>query len=117
MAHTFACKCDERKKPAKDRNWTIWQYRCNHSAFNGYHWTPSEYSTVGCNSCGRVGRTKGKFVAELAAAVVLAVFGMGLVGAYEDNKKATGRSDGNYLVGAFLVHLIALALAFCAGSP
>jgi hypothetical protein len=65
-----ACHCEERKKPVKDRNWEIWQYRCNHSAFNGYHYTPSDYSTIVCNADGCVGcwRTKADFVFELMRA-------------------------------------------------
>lgn len=41
------------------------QYKCNHSAFNGYHYTPNDYSTVYCNRCGAVWRTKAKFVDQL----------------------------------------------------
>ena len=41
------------------------QYKCNHSAFNGYHYTPSDYSTVYCKRCGAVWRTKAKFVDQL----------------------------------------------------
>jgi hypothetical protein len=60
--------CQERKKPVSERNWEILQYRCNHSAFNGYHYTPSDYSTVRCCSCGAVGRTKAKYVDSLREA-------------------------------------------------
>ena len=69
MAVSFNCKCDERKKPVAERNWLIWQYRCHHSAFNGYHRTPSEYSTVSCEApgCNAVGRTKAAYVDELYA--------------------------------------------------
>ncbi len=36
----------------------VGQRLCNHSAFNGYRWTPSKYSAVHCLDCGRVWRTK-----------------------------------------------------------
>lgn len=65
MSTPFGCKCGERKKPLSDRNWRVLQYRCNHSAFNGYHQTPSEYSTVCCDACGASGRTNAKYVNEL----------------------------------------------------
>lgn len=39
--------------------------RCgNSSAFNGYRWQPSDYSAVLCVWCGRVWRTKAKYIAE-----------------------------------------------------
>ena len=56
----YRCCCDlplaERK-----RNWVVIHYRCNYSAFNGYRWTPSDYSCVTCNKCGRIWRTKAKY--------------------------------------------------------
>ena len=69
MAHGFNCHCEERKKPVAERNWEVMQYRCNHSAFNGYHYTPSEYSTVVCRNpgCHGIGRTKAAYVDELYA--------------------------------------------------
>ncbi len=57
--------CQERHKHPSERNWVVLQRRCNHSAFNGYHYTPSDYSTVRCNSCNAVGRTKADYVAHL----------------------------------------------------
>ena len=67
MSCSFSCKCGERKKPLNRRNWVIHQYRCNHSAFNGYHWTSSDYSTVICRNpdCYGGGRTKAGYVDEL----------------------------------------------------
>lgn len=69
---SFNCKCGERKKPIGERKWEITRYRCNYSAFNGYHRTPSDYSTVVCNAidengreCTGCGRTKAAFVDEL----------------------------------------------------
>lgn len=34
------------------------QRLCNHSAFNGYHYTPSDYSSIRCMTCGWHWRTK-----------------------------------------------------------
>lgn len=59
--------------------WWVTQYMCNHSAFNGYHQTPSDYSEVKCSApesegrCGDAGgasngrswRTKAGYVHDL----------------------------------------------------
>lgn len=42
--------------------WVVTQYRCNHSAFNGYHKTYSDYSEVWCTICPRRWRTKASYV-------------------------------------------------------
>lgn len=68
MAHTFNCQCAERKKPVAERKWVVTQRRCNHSAFSGYHYTPSDWSTVRCLACRAVGRTKASYVSQLADA-------------------------------------------------
>ena len=72
MSDSFNCKCAERRKPIEEREWEITQYMCNHSAFNGYHWTPSDYSTVVCHGkledgteCPGCGRTKANYVFSL----------------------------------------------------
>lgn len=65
MAVSFYCKCEERKRPPEERDWVITQFRCNHSAFNGYHRTPSDYSTVACRRCGAVGRTNANYVYDI----------------------------------------------------
>lgn len=44
------CRCPESKKPLLERAWRVVQYRCNHSAFNGYHHTPSDYSSITCDA-------------------------------------------------------------------
>lgn len=41
------------------------QLKCNHSAFNGYHETPSDYSGVICLDCGHFWRTKSDAVFKL----------------------------------------------------
>lgn len=48
----------------KDR-WRIVDYRCNYSAFNGYHKTPSDYSRIRCLDCGHHWRTNASYVDEL----------------------------------------------------
>lgn len=60
-----ACDCPERKKPIKERAWLVRQFMCNHSAFNGYHYTRSDYSAVNCTECGAVWRTKADYVYDL----------------------------------------------------
>ncbi|NIT79608.1 MAG: hypothetical protein GWN58_33160 [Anaerolineae bacterium] len=56
------CSCPERQKPITERKWRVTQRYCNHSAFNGYHWTPSDYSEVRCMECRMSWRTKAKYV-------------------------------------------------------
>ena len=58
MSGGDACKCEERKKPVGERKWVCLQYKCNFSAFNGYRYTPSDYSCVSCEACGALWRTK-----------------------------------------------------------
>jgi hypothetical protein len=50
------------KKPVR---LVVTQRECNHSAFNGYRWTSSAYSTVMCINCQGHWRTKGAFVGRL----------------------------------------------------
>jgi hypothetical protein len=38
------------------------KFKCNYNAFNGYHYTPSNYSTVVCMRCGGIWRSKAEFV-------------------------------------------------------
>lgn len=47
------------------RAWRVTVLRGNHSAFNGYHFTPSAYSEVKCLTCGRIWRTKAAYVDTL----------------------------------------------------
>jgi hypothetical protein len=48
-------------------HWRVIQRNGNASAFNGYHWTPSDYSAVRCTlpDCRRVWRTKAAYVDQL----------------------------------------------------
>jgi len=56
----FACK-----DKAHRETWDV-VVRCgNYSAFNGYHFTPSDYSLVRCTTCGSHWRTKAAYVAVL----------------------------------------------------
>ena len=55
--------CRDRK--AHRATWEVWQRRCNHSAFNGYRSTSSDYSQVHCRTCGAVWRTKAAYVNNL----------------------------------------------------
>lgn len=60
------CKCSEGKVPlAHFRRWWVLQRNCNHSAFNGYHRTYSDYSQVMCRVCGATWRTKADYVASV----------------------------------------------------
>jgi hypothetical protein len=47
----------------------VTQYKCNHSAFNGYRRTPSDYSEVAClgslGGCGARWRTKAAYVEDI----------------------------------------------------
>ena len=46
-------------------HWVVTARRGNASAFNGYHWTPSDYSALRCTHCGRCWRTKANYVRHL----------------------------------------------------
>lgn len=65
MAVGFGCKCPERKKPVRERNWVVTEYKWNSGAFvtNGGEY--SNYSEVRCLHCCARGRTKAKFVDSL----------------------------------------------------
>lgn len=53
---------------APPAEWRVTDYKCNYSAFNGYHYTPSNYSQVRCLRCGWFWRSNGKYVDGLATA-------------------------------------------------
>ena len=61
-----------RTRPCTDNQWGHPIDRCavltrmgNYSAFNGYRWTPSDYSQVACTDCGATWRTKAAYVDTL----------------------------------------------------
>ncbi len=60
MSQGTSCKIKAHRP-----RWYVSQRRGNASAFNGYHWTPSDYSAVSCAECGATWRTKAKFVDSL----------------------------------------------------
>lgn len=57
--------CGDRK--AHRAFWVVVERRCNYSAFNGYHRTPSDYSLVRCTApdCRGLWRTKAVYVDAL----------------------------------------------------
>jgi hypothetical protein len=61
MSGKVACKC-------RPRNLVVTQRRCNHSAFSGYRFTPSDYSAVKCLECGQHWRTKAGYVRDFPGA-------------------------------------------------
>lgn len=61
MSGGKACTC----KPQDRTKWRVRQYRCNHSAFNGNRYTPSDYSALSCLGCGNAWRTKAAYVATI----------------------------------------------------
>lgn len=65
MSGGTTCKCPESKKPVAERLWVVWDRGCNHSAFNGYRHTLSDYSAVGCRACHANWRTKAEYVDRL----------------------------------------------------
>ncbi len=65
MSGGTVCKCEESKKDIGDRCWLVLSRKCNYSAFNGYHHTPSDYSQVTCLKCPACWRTKAQYVDEL----------------------------------------------------
>lgn len=46
-------------------HWWVSTYKGNYSAFNGRHFTPSDYSQVHCDACPRSWRTKAAYVDSL----------------------------------------------------
>jgi hypothetical protein len=62
MSTGFECHCEERQKPLAERNWRVTKRNFHTSAFSGYRRTYSDYSTVLCLSCMRIGRTKANYV-------------------------------------------------------
>lgn len=65
MSGGTICKCPESKRPIAERKWRVLNYRCNYSAFSGYHYTSSDYSAICCDECDRSWRTKAGYVEKL----------------------------------------------------
>ena len=64
----MACACQESKKPVKERNWRIIEYKHQHQRPNGTKSArpiKSALSTIRCDSCGDMWRTSAKYVDEL----------------------------------------------------
>jgi hypothetical protein len=56
----FACTDKSHKG-----TWAVMVRNANYSAFNGYHYTPSDYSLVHCGTCDASWRTKAGYVSTL----------------------------------------------------
>lgn len=50
---------------AGDSRVVVVQREHNRSAFNGYHYTPSYYSELYCQACGKLWRSRGKYIVRL----------------------------------------------------
>lgn len=72
MSSGNPCTCPGTRRE-KMRNWLVTQRRCNHSAFNGYHRTPSDYSAVVCigEGCRGCWRTKADYIRQLPDGVLV----------------------------------------------
>lgn len=64
MSKGIVCKCPG---PIADRlkNFEILTYKGNYSAFNGYKFEPSIYSSLRCKVCQSVWRSKATYVNKL----------------------------------------------------
>lgn len=51
---------------APPARWRVRQRNCNHSAFSGYHETPSQYSGLVCLECHHTWRSKAGYVKSIA---------------------------------------------------
>lgn len=60
------CRCSYGRGRLRVRHWRVVERNCNHSAFNGGHWTWSDYSQLRCQQCGRMWRTKAAYVRNLS---------------------------------------------------
>lgn len=65
MSSRIPCTCGRKRGDHSDLK--VVMYRRNYSAFNGYHFTPSDYSEVRCTRPGCIGmwRTKAAYVEGL----------------------------------------------------
>ena len=65
MSSGRMCVCPKYKDHSERKNWRVTQYHGNHSAFNGYCQTFSDYSDVHCTKCDQFWRTKAAYVDDL----------------------------------------------------
>jgi hypothetical protein len=63
MSQGYAC--EDRGAHRAAGAWIVLVRNANHSAFNGGRRTPSAYSAVACTRCGRIWRTKARYVGTL----------------------------------------------------
>lgn len=61
MSANCPCNC----KPEDRAQWRVRQRKCNHSAFSGGRYTPSDYSEVTCLRCLGTWRTKAAYADKL----------------------------------------------------
>lgn len=61
----YGCQCPG-KRSERMKSWVVRVLHGNYSAFNGYRFTPSDYSEVVCRRCGCRWRTKAAYVDELS---------------------------------------------------
>jgi len=65
MGVHFNCRCEERRKPVPERDWTVSNYHWNNGAFTPQGGQASNWSTVICNKCGAAGRSQSNYVEEV----------------------------------------------------
>ena len=68
MSSGVRCECSVASEAIAEKRWVVVQRNCNHSAFNGYRQTPSDYSGIRCLRCGTFWRTKAQYVRRLSDA-------------------------------------------------
>jgi hypothetical protein len=69
MSGGVVCQCltgtPKQRREQRPKVWEVTQRYCNHSAFNGYHRTASQWSAVRCKQCNTSWRTKASYVNQL----------------------------------------------------
>lgn len=68
MSGGRVCRCPELRLALRRRYWRTLTFRGNYSAFHGYRFTPSDYSSIICLRCGSCWRTKAAYVDDLKIA-------------------------------------------------
>lgn len=64
MRFSVACRCPDKKIAQRD-HWFVSRRNYHRSAFSGYRETWSAYSSVKCEACGAIWRTKAAYVSTL----------------------------------------------------